>query len=147
MILFVCSQGNIRSRTGELLSIFGGLDARSAGTDADAWAPVTDKLIRAADLVVCMMPEHKKALKDFAHCSADRVVVLGIEDAWNRLDPLLVKHLVFQMEFHNIEVADALKRGAEYLERHPEIESVFAVRNERFAEESLGAMKSPKPRG
>lgn len=36
MILYVCSQGMIRSCTAEVLAVRAGLDARSCGTDADA---------------------------------------------------------------------------------------------------------------
>jgi predicted protein tyrosine phosphatase len=40
MILFVCSQGMIRSRTAEVLTIRTDLVARSCGTDFDAIVPV-----------------------------------------------------------------------------------------------------------
>ena len=43
-ILFVCSQGRIRSRTAEVLAVRAGMDARSCGTDADAMVPINGAL-------------------------------------------------------------------------------------------------------
>src|SRR5260370_22282957 len=97
MVLFLCSRGKLRSRTAELLCLFGGLDARSAGTDRDALAPVTDTLLRHADLVVCMQPQHRWAINELAHYDASKVVVLGIPDRYDRLEPALVRLLSLRM--------------------------------------------------
>jgi len=115
MVLFLCSLGRLRSRTGELLCLFGGLDARCAGTAKDAWAPVTDTLLRQADLVVCMEPEHQKALRNFAHYDPSKVMVLGIPDVHDRLAPVLVEDLVYQMKFRAPKVGAAMERGADLL--------------------------------
>jgi predicted protein tyrosine phosphatase len=119
MVLFVCSLGKLRSRTAELLCLFGGLDARACGTAPDALAPVTDGLLREADLVVCMESTHKRALKDFQHYGACETVTLGVEDNYDRLEPELVSLLCYQVRFHSPQVADAMERGAAVLHGLP----------------------------
>lgn len=119
MVLFVCSLGKLRSRTAELLCLFGGMDARACGTAPEALAPVTDSLLREADLVVCMEKHHQRALREFQHYGAAPVVVLGVEDIYDRLDPGLVQLLLHQVRLHSTEVADSMQRGAELLAAHP----------------------------
>lgn len=120
MVLFVCSQGQLRSRTAELLCLFGGQDARCCGTDESSPYPVNDRMLAQASLVVCMENEHKKALKDFCHYSEKEVVVLGIKDVYNRLDPMLMQSLVYQMGFHNQGVADVMDKGRAVLDGLPD---------------------------
>lgn len=110
-VLFVCSQGKLRSRTAELLCLFGGVYARACGTDPDAEAVVTDPLLRQADLVVCMEPHHKQALASFQHYMKAPTVTLGIPDHYDRLDPMLIRSLIFQMRVHDRSVAEAMARG------------------------------------
>ena len=119
MIVFVCSLGKLRSRTAELLCLFGGLDARACGTGQDALVPVTDNLLREADLVVCMENTHKAALRGFQHYGTCDVVTLGIEDNYDRLDPELVSLLCYQVRLHSPDVADAMERGAKTLKSLP----------------------------
>lgn len=119
MIIFVCSLGKLRSRTAELLCLFGGVYARACGTAPDAEAPVTDALLRQASLVVCMEGEHKKALADFQHYGAAPAVTLGIPDEFNRLEHALVRDLIYQMRFHNLKVAEAMERGYAVLSAQP----------------------------
>ncbi len=119
MVVFVCSLGKLRSRTAELLCLFGGLDARACGTAPEALTPVSDNLLREADLVVCMESSHKKALRQFQHYGACDVVTLGVEDLYDRLAPELVQLLCYQTRLHAPEVADAMERGAEVLKSLP----------------------------
>jgi len=119
MVLFVCSLGKMRSRTAELLCLFGGLDARCCGTDIDALYPANDNLLRRADLVVCMEKSHKEALRDFQHFGACNVVTLGIPDVYDRLATELVESLVYQVRFHAPQLADAMERGAQVLSGLP----------------------------
>lgn len=94
MILFVCSQGRIRSRTAEVCAVRGGLDARSCGTDADAVVPLNDHLIRLADIVICMEEHHAAAVREFMHADGKTLHVLGIEDIYEPFAPKLVAALV-----------------------------------------------------
>jgi predicted protein tyrosine phosphatase len=119
MILFVCSLGKLRSRTAELLCLFGGLDARACGTAPDALAPVSDSLLRIADLVVCMETGHHRALRGFQHYGSSELVTLGIEDRYDRLEPELVTLLCYHMRFHAPHVADAMERGKSVLANLP----------------------------
>jgi predicted protein tyrosine phosphatase len=119
MILFVCSQGKLRSRTAELLCLFGGLNARSAGTDPDAEVMVTDSLVRQASLIICMEKKHQQALKQFQHYGNCPAVLLGIPDEFDRLEPTLVRDLIYQTEFHDQAVAAAMVRGRALLFTQP----------------------------
>jgi predicted protein tyrosine phosphatase len=67
----------------------------SAGTAPDADVAVSADLIEWADLILVMEPVHRKRLnRDFAHLLRNkRVIVLGIPDRYEYLDPELVKIL------------------------------------------------------
>ncbi|GBG14261.1 sulfate adenylyltransferase subunit 1 [Novimethylophilus kurashikiensis] len=94
MILFVCSQGKIRSRTAEVIAVMGGVHARSCGTDKDALAPITNALLRAADTIICMEQSHVKEVKEYMGAEGKNIVSLGIEDVWNPFDPMLIERLI-----------------------------------------------------
>lgn len=114
MILFVCSQGRIRSFSARNWAILGGLDAEACGTDRSAKITVTDNLLRCADKVFCMEYEHKKKLSNFAHYDEQKVRVLSIEDIYNPLDEELNVILVRRMlELEQDGIAAALKAGFE----------------------------------
>ena len=93
-ILFVCSQGKIRSRTAEVLAVRGGMDARSCGTDADAMVPINDHLVRESDLIVCMEDHHAVTVREFMHAEGKTIHVLGIEDIYEPFAPRLVAVLM-----------------------------------------------------
>ena len=86
MILFVCSQGRIRSFSARNWIIQGGGDAESCGTDRSAKITASDSLLRCADTVFCMENSHKKKLSKFQHYDESKVFVLGIEDIYNPYD-------------------------------------------------------------
>ena len=113
MMLFVCSQGKIRSRTAEVLCLIGGIDARSCGTDEDAIVPISDHLIRCADVIICMEDHHISTLRkmDFMHMDGKELIVLGIEDIYKPFDPLLVKNLIESLNIKCPVASAAIMRG------------------------------------
>ena len=115
MILFVCSQGRLRSRTAELLCLFGGQTARSAGIDRDADVPLSDTLVRQASLIVCMERIHLQAVTLFQHYGNCPVVQLGIPDDYDRLESALMRDLIYQARFHDQALADVMERGRQLL--------------------------------
>lgn len=120
MVLFICSLGQLRSRTAELLCLFGGMYARSAGIDRHfALAQVTDAALREADLVVCMQPKHRWAITELPHYDGSKVIELGIPDRFDRLEPALVRLLIGRIRPHAPEVAAAMERGRDILDAHP----------------------------
>ncbi|HDR9103384.1 TPA: hypothetical protein QDB04_000103 [Burkholderia vietnamiensis] len=132
MILFVCSQGKLRSRTAELLCLFGGVHARSAGSDRDADVPLNDSLIRQASLIVGMENHHLQALKEFQHYGSCPTVYLGIPDRFDRLQPELVLDLIYQTRFHDAKLADAMERGAALLAAQPGYREALGTRTPRI---------------
>ncbi|MFZ4538197.1 hypothetical protein [Propionivibrio sp.] len=107
-ILFVCSQGKIRSRTAEILAVRGGMDARSCGTDADAIVPINDHLVREADIIVCMEAHHAVTVREFMHAKGKTIHVLGIEDIYEPFAPLLVATLAAKLNATLPEVSQAM---------------------------------------
>ena len=92
-LLFVCSQNKLRSRTAEAVySGYPGIEVDSAGLNHDAVVPVSPEQIEWADLILVMEKSHRNKLsKKFRdHLSGKRVVVLGIPDEYDYMDPALV---------------------------------------------------------
>lgn len=99
-LLFVCSQNALRSPTAEkVFSGWPGLEVKSAGTDRDAVVPLNAELIAWADVVVVMEIWHRdRILKRFRNAMAGkRVVVLGIPDEYDYMEPALVEILKVQV--------------------------------------------------
>lgn len=95
-ILFVCSQNRLRSPTAEaIFSEYPQLEALSAGTNHDAETPLSGDLIEWADVIVAMEKTHKtKISKKFRPQLANkRIVVLGIPDNYDYMQPELIKIL------------------------------------------------------
>jgi predicted protein tyrosine phosphatase len=95
-LLFICSRNRMRSPTAE--AVFGGragIEALSAGTAPDAETPVSGELIEWADAIFAMEGVHRKRLKiAFGELLKDkRVVVLGIPDRYEYMEPELVEIL------------------------------------------------------
>ncbi len=116
MFLFVCSVARLRSRTAELLCLFGGVDARCCGVEDNALYAVSDSLLREADFVFCMKEEHKEKIKEYQHYEESKVFVLNIEDEYDRLEPSLVKHLVARVGNINKELAEKMQFGFDIIE-------------------------------
>ncbi len=119
MFLFVCSVARLRSRTAELLCLFGGVEARSAGVSDMALSPINDNLLRTADMIFCMEYEHKKALQDFSHYNPENTFVLNIEDDYDRLELSLVNHLVRKVGNLNPQLAEKMQNGYNLIKENP----------------------------
>lgn len=91
--LYVCAQGQIRSRTAEVLTILGGIEARSCGTDADALVPATNTLATWAHVIVCMEPEHHRCVSEFMGAEGKPVLCLDLPDVYRPFQPKLVRDL------------------------------------------------------
>lgn len=117
MILFVCSQGKFRSRTAELMCLFAGVYARSAGTDPDAEVQLNNELISEASLIFCMERKHHQIVTKMpAYATVDcPVVSLGILDLFERLQPELMRDLVYQVQFHDKALAAAMENGRQVI--------------------------------
>jgi predicted protein tyrosine phosphatase len=92
-VLFVCSRNRLRSPTAE--AVFGelnGIETASAGLNPDSPSSVDDNLIAWADMIMVMEDSHLARLKKrFArHIQGKEVVVLGIPDRFEYMDPDLV---------------------------------------------------------
>lgn len=111
MILFLCSQSFLRSRTAELLCIMGGLEARCAGTDKNALYRVNDELLTSARYVFCMEKRHLKHISTMEGFDRRRCVVLNIPDDYSRFDPELVDLLIKRTEPFDEDISHALKKG------------------------------------
>ena len=93
-LLFVCSQNKLRSRTAEAVySGYPGIEVDSAGLNHDAVVPLSAEQIEWADLILVMEQSHRNKLnKRFReHLAGKRVVVLGISDEYDYMDPALVE--------------------------------------------------------
>ena len=119
MVVFVCSQAQLRSRTAELLCLFGGVDARCCGTDDTAIQPISDTMLACASLVVCIESQHKTAISNFCHFDERCTVVLDIRDVFNRFDDQLIYLLIQKVAKYDEAIADAMTRGAELLKSLP----------------------------
>ncbi len=95
-LLFVCSENRLRSPTGEeVFSVYDGINAIGAGTNADAETVVSGDLISWADVIFVMEKSHKnKVAKKFKdQLKGKKLVCLDIPDNYDRMDPVLVRLL------------------------------------------------------
>jgi len=95
-LLFVCSENRLRSPTAEeVFSMYPGIHAIGAGTNADAETPVSGDLIEWADVVFVMEKTHRnKISKKYKELlKGKRLVCLDIPDVYERMQPELIKLL------------------------------------------------------
>ena len=95
-LLFVCSENRLRSPTAAaVFSEYEGVEAISAGTNADASTPVSGDLIEWADAILVMENSHRNKLgKRFRELLKDKkLCVLEVPDHFDFMDPLLVRIL------------------------------------------------------
>jgi predicted protein tyrosine phosphatase len=95
-LLFICSRNKLRSPTAEVVfSQYEGIEAISAGTNNDAETPVSADLIEWADIIFVMERAHRNRVSGkFKTWLRDKqVVVLGIPDDYEFMDPGLVRLL------------------------------------------------------
>jgi predicted protein tyrosine phosphatase len=98
--LFICSQNRLRSPTAEhIFAQVPGIETRSAGTNRDADEPPSDELVEWADIVFVMERTHRNKLqaRHRAALKDTHVVVLGIPDDYEYMDPALVDLLEARM--------------------------------------------------
>ena len=95
-VLFVCTMNKWRSPTAEqIYAKHPLLECRSAGTSPKARHPITVADIRWADLIVAMEDKHRNRIaaefrKELIH---KEIIVLGLEDRYQYMDPELVAEL------------------------------------------------------
>lgn len=95
-LLFICSQNRLRSPTAEaVFAQWPGVEAMSAGLNPDATTPVSSDLVEWADILVVMERSHRNKLsKKFGSAlKGKRIVVLGIPDEYEYMQPELVRLL------------------------------------------------------
>jgi predicted protein tyrosine phosphatase len=95
-ILFICSENRLRSPTAAaVFSEYEGVEAISAGTNADCETPVSGDLIEWADVVLVMERSHrnKVAQKFRALLKGKKLAVLDIPDKFEFMDPVLIQIL------------------------------------------------------
>lgn len=91
--LFVCSRNRLRSPTAEeVFSKLPGVQCASAGTDKSADVPLDPELIQWADTIYAMENAHRRRIgKTFKkYLAGKRIVVLGIADRYEFMEPALV---------------------------------------------------------
>ncbi|MEQ8177312.1 MAG: low molecular weight protein tyrosine phosphatase family protein [Amphiplicatus sp.] len=95
-VLFVCSQNKLRSPTAEqVFATYPGIEADSAGIAHDAITPLSSEQVEWADIIMVMEAHHRSKLsKRFkTHLKGKRVIVLGIPDDYEYMQPELVRLL------------------------------------------------------
>ena len=102
-MLFVCSRNRLRSPSAEVVfSSYRGVEAMSAGTNADAEVCVSADLIEWAEIIFVMEGVHRRRLnRRFGSVLRDKkIVVLGIPDEYGYMDEALVELLRQRVEPH-----------------------------------------------
>lgn len=95
-VLFVCSRNRLRSPTAEqVFTGRTGIEVASAGLDPKCKEPVTPELLAWAEVIFVMEKSHRnKLLKQFrTSIKNQKIVVLGITDDYEYMDPRLVRLL------------------------------------------------------
>jgi predicted protein tyrosine phosphatase len=95
-VLFVCSRNRLRSPTAEaIFADYEGVEVSSAGTSLDAETPISGDLIEWADIIFVMETVHRKRLnqKFGSLLRSKRIIVLGIPDNYEFMDPELIQLL------------------------------------------------------
>jgi len=95
-VLFICSQNKLRSPTAEqIYARRDDISVLSAGTNNDAENRVTGELLEWADTIFVMEKTHankiRKKFKD--HLKDQRIIVLGIPDVYEFMEPSLIDEL------------------------------------------------------
>jgi predicted protein tyrosine phosphatase len=102
-LLFVCSRNRMRSLTAEqIFSGVPGFQVRSAGTQPDARIVVTGGHVGWADVIFVMEKSHlhrmRRKLSEALH--GKRVIVLGIPDDYEYMQPELIDELEAKVAQH-----------------------------------------------
>lgn len=92
-VLFLCSRNKLRSPTAEaVFAGWPGIEVDSAGLSPDAIVPLSPEQLEWADLIFVMENVHRARLarKFKRHLKGRRVIVLGIPDNYDCMDPELI---------------------------------------------------------
>ena len=95
-ILFVCARNRLRSPTAEaVFAEYPDVEVDSAGLNPDAEVQLSPEQIEWADLILVMEMSHRTKLnrKFRKYLGGKRVVVLGIPDEFEYMEPRLVEIL------------------------------------------------------
>lgn len=94
-LLFVCSRNQKRSLTAErVFARSETLDVRSAGTEPSARVRVNRGHVDWADVIFVMEKRHReRLLQAVSELGVKKVIVLGIPDEYELMDPELVEML------------------------------------------------------
>ena len=95
-ILFVCSENRLRSPTAEaVFSEYENVEAIGAGTNKDAFTPISGDLIEWSDIILVMEQSHRtKITKKFRRQLKDKkLAVLEIPDNYEYMQPELISLL------------------------------------------------------
>lgn len=110
-IIFVCSQNKLRSATAEqVFANVPGMEVMSAGLNHDAVYTLSSEDVEWADTIFVMEKAHKnKLLKKFKKFIKDqRIIVLGIPDDYEYMDPQLIKILKQKLATYDSAFANIL---------------------------------------
>ncbi|MDF1851195.1 MAG: phosphotyrosine protein phosphatase [Verrucomicrobiales bacterium] len=95
-LLFLCSRNRLRSPTAhEIFADHPGIEVDSAGLAPDAEVRLSVEQIEWADLILVMERAHRTTLnRRFGrYLREKKVVVLGIPDRYEYMDPKLIERL------------------------------------------------------
>jgi predicted protein tyrosine phosphatase len=96
-VLFLCSRNRLRSPTAEqVFAAWPHLETDSAGLAADADTPLSVEQLEWAELIMVMEPAHRRRLlmQHRDRLKGKRVVVLGIRDEYDFMQPELIELLL-----------------------------------------------------
>jgi predicted protein tyrosine phosphatase len=102
-LLFVCSRNRMRSLTAEqIFSGVPGFQVRSVGTQPDARIVVTEGHVGWADVIFVMEKSHLHRMRRKWSEALDgkRVIVLGIPDDYEYMQPELIDELEAKVAQH-----------------------------------------------
>ena len=94
--LFICSQNRLRSPTAEqVFAAWPNVETDSAGLAPDATVCLSSEQIAWADIIFVMEKAHRNKLSKRyrQHLKGKRIVVLGIPDDYELMDPALIRLL------------------------------------------------------
>lgn len=96
-MLFLCSRNRLRSPTAEqVFAAWPHVETDSAGLAADADTPLSVEQLDWAELIMVMEPAHRRRLlmQHRERLKGKRVVVLGIRDDYDFMQPELIELLL-----------------------------------------------------
>ena len=96
-MLFLCSRNRLRSPTAEkVFAAWPQVETDSAGLAADADTPLSVEQLDWAELIMVMEPAHRQRLlmRYRDHLKGKRVLVLGIRDEYDFMQPELFELLL-----------------------------------------------------